>query len=242
MPYLNLNTQECISNCTIKEMFNQICKKSYKDEDETKKEDISKEIIDNIMIGNLDDILQDLVQNDKEIIIKEENEVHQISTISKQGENKNVSSINFGECENILRNKSNISSDEELVIYKIEHFIEGYNIPIIEYVLFSQDGKIKLNLKECNNLSIEYNIPVSLNENDINKHNPNSSYYNNKCEQITSNDGTDMTLYERKNEYNVNNMSLCEAGCVYKGYTIKKNYLNYILLYLIFEKNKKFIF
>ena len=151
LPYLNLNTQECISNCTIKEMFNQICKKSYKDEDETKKEDISKEIIDNIMNGNLDDILQDLVQNDKEIIIKEENEVHQISTLSKQGENKNVSSINFGECEKILRNKSNISSDEELVIYKIEHFIEGYNIPIIEYVLFSQDGKIKLNLEECNN-------------------------------------------------------------------------------------------
>ena len=218
LPYLNLNTQECISNCTIKEMFNQICKKSYKDEDETKKEDISKEIIDNIMNGNLDDILQDLVQNDKEIIIKEENEVHQISTLSKQGENKNVSSLNFGECENILRNKSNISSDEELIIYKIEHFIEGYNIPIIEYVLFSQDGKIKLNLEECNNLSIEYNIPVSINEDDINKHNPNSSYYNNKCEQITSNDGTDMTLYERKNEYNVNNMSLCEAGCVYKGY------------------------
>ena len=217
-PYLKLDTQECISNCSIKDMINQICKKSYKDDNETKQEDISTQIIDNILNGNLDDILQDIVTNDKEIIIKEENEVHQISTLSSQGGNKNVSSINFGECESILRNKSNISSDEELIIYKIEHFIEGYNIPIIEYVLFSQDGKIKLNLAHCDNFTIEYNIPVAINEKDINKHDPNSSYYNNKCEQTTSQDGTDMTLYERKNEYNVNNMSLCESNCIYKGY------------------------
>jgi hypothetical protein len=199
-------------------MINQICKKSYKDDNDTKQEDISTQIIDNILNGNLDDVLQDIISNDKEIIIKEENEVHQISTLSSQGDNQNVSSINFGECESILRNKSNISSDEELIIYKIEHFIEGYNIPIIEYVLFSQDGKIKLNLADCDNFTIEYNIPVSINEKDIDKHDPNSSYYNNKCEQTTSQDGTDMTLYERKNEYNVNNMSLCEANCIYKGY------------------------
>ena len=217
-PYLKLDTQECINNCSIKDMINQICKKSYKDDNDTKQEDISTQIIDNILNGNLDDVLQDIISNDKEVIIKEENEVHQISTLSSQGDNQNVSSINFGECESILRNKSNISSDEELIIYKIEHFIEGYNIPIIEYVLFSQDGKIKLNLADCDNFTIEYNFPVSINEKDIDKHDPNSSYYNNKCEQTTSQDGTDMTLYERKNEYNVNNMSLCEANCIYKGY------------------------
>ena len=68
-PYLKLDTQECITNCSIKDMINQICKKSYKDDNETKQEDISTQIIDNILNGNLDDILQDIVTNDKEIII-----------------------------------------------------------------------------------------------------------------------------------------------------------------------------
>ena len=29
-----------------------------------------------------------------------------------------------------------------------------------------------------------------------------------------------MTLYERKIQYNVNNMSLCENNCIYKGYNL----------------------
>ena len=34
----------------------------------------------------------------------------------------------------------------------------------------------------------------------------------------TTENDTDMTLFDRKNEYNVNNLSLCEFNCTFKGY------------------------
>ena len=177
------------------------------------------------MKGELDDILNNILINKTNVIINEGNEIHQISALSNQNINNNLSNINFGECEAMLRNKSNISSNEELIIYKIEHYIDNYNIPIIEYVLFSQDGKIKLNLADCDNYIIQYNIPVTIDENNIDKHDPTSSYYNDICSTITSEDGTDMTLYERKIQYNVNNMSLCENNCIYKGYNISTSHV-----------------
>ena len=33
--------------------------------------------------------------------------------------------------------------------------------------------------------------------------------------------GTDITLTDRKNEYNENNMALCEVNCKYDGYNSK---------------------
>ena len=70
-----------------------------------------------------------------------------------------------------------IKDDEELIKYKIEHKIEGFNIPIIEYVLFTQNGNINLNLSVCDNVIVQYDIPVSINENEIDKYDPSSAFY-----------------------------------------------------------------
>ena len=51
--------------------------------------------------------------------------------------------IDFGECEKRLRKEYGINEKEELIIFKIEHFIVGFKIPKIEYVLFNEKG-IKL--------------------------------------------------------------------------------------------------
>ena len=66
------------------------------------------------------------------------------------------------------------------------------------------------------------NIPVSVDERDLDKHNPSSNYYNDKCFPYTTKNGTDITLYDRKNEYNKNNMSLCLIGCQFQGYNPQK--------------------
>ena len=53
-----------------------------------------------------------------------------------------------------------------MIIYKIEHKIEGFNIPIIEYVLFNQNGSISLNLTICDNTTLQLDIPVSIDKYD----------------------------------------------------------------------------
>ena len=45
-----------------------------------------------------------------------------------------------------------------------------------------------------------------------------SYYYNDECSKYTSDNGTDMTIYDRKNDFNENHLSLCESNCTYKGY------------------------
>ena len=125
--------------------------------------------MEEILIGNIGELLEQVLKNKTDIIINEEFAVHQISSLDYQLGNKNLSSIDFGICEDLLRQKYSIDEKEELIIYKIEHKIEGFNIPIIEYVLFNQNGNITLDLSICDNITVQYDIPVSINENDEDK-------------------------------------------------------------------------
>ena len=120
--------------------------------------------------------------------------------------------------ENILKTKNGLDENEELIIFKIDNYIPGLNIPIVEYVIFNENGKIQLNLSYCDETPIQYYIPVSINDNELYKYDSKSDFYNDGCDQYTSEYGTYMTLYDRKNEYNNNNLSLCEINCEYKGY------------------------
>ena len=203
--------------CHVKPYFLKECKVNIEKNEE--KEELKQNIIDGIMNGEMKEILANIVNDKKNFIIQEDNEIYQISTLSNQSDkNYNLSIINFGECENILRRKFNLDESQELIIFKIEHYITGHNTPTIEYTLFNEDGKIKLDLNYCNNVSIIYQIPVSINEDELFKYDANSSYYNDRCYPYTTNSKTDITLYDRRNEYNDNNMSLCENNCTYKSY------------------------
>jgi hypothetical protein len=88
-------------------------------------------------------------------------------------------------------------------------------IPKIEYEIyypFNNSKFTKLNLEICKNMKIDIIIQVKIDD-DINKHNPNSDYYNNICSKATSKNGADITLSDRKQEFIDNNMTLCEENC-----------------------------
>ena len=209
--------------CHAKEFFFNTCKAKIENNED--KKEFTQNIINEILDGKMNEVLQMILSGKQSITIEEKSEIYQISTLSSQMniENNNLSSIDFGECENILRKQYHIDNNKELIILKIENYIDGYSIPILDYAIFTEDGKIRLDLDYCKDLSIIYNIPVSINENEIYKYDPESDYYNNICKPFSTDNKTDITIYDRKNEYNDNNMSLCEINCTYKGYdSIKK--------------------
>ena len=70
------------------------------------------------------------------------------------------------------------------------------------------------------NIKTNTYISINIDEKEIYKYNPNDEYYNSRCNQFTTDNGTDITLYDRQNEYNKNNMSLCEINCEYQGYDV----------------------
>ena len=53
---------------------------------------------------------------------------------------------------------------------------------------------------------------------DIEKYNSSSPYYNDVCYIADSENGSDLTLLERKNSYVDNNMQVCEKWCDFISY------------------------
>ena len=135
-------------------------------------------------------------------------------------ENKRVTTINFGKCEKKLKEIYDISEESDLYLLKVDKELEGKNFPQIEYELFYplKNGRIEiLDLSLCQGINIELSIPIIINET-IDKHNPKSNYYNDICSKASSKNNTDITLYDRRNDFIKNNMSLCEDNCEFIDY------------------------
>ena len=217
-PYL-YNNNSCIKDCSALDFLNHICKIS--NSNLNIKQNLIQDVINNLKNGTLNDLLSNVINGDKkDIIISEKNILYQITSSDNQNnkEYENISTIELGECENILKDKYNISRNESLIIFKTDYFVEGLYTPIINYLIFHPKTKEELNMNYCQNTTIIMNIPISIDEKDLEKHDPSSDYYNDKCYPYTSENGIDITLYDRKNEYNQKNMSLCSIGCEFNGY------------------------
>ena len=146
--------------------------------------------------------------------------------LQKNNKNKNKTSIDLGECENRLKFFYNIPKENPLYIIKLDINEEGINIPKIEYEVYypfnsNFNNFTKLNLSICEGTKIEISIPVSIKD-DINKYNISSDYYNDICSLATSENGTDITLSDRRKEFIDNNMTLCEENCELIDYNYTK--------------------
>jgi surface protein len=184
------------------------------------KDQIISKIKDDIINGNID--LTDLVYVDKkDITISINDTSFQITTSDNQkiNEYKNISTIQLGECESILRGKYNIDPEIPLIIFKVDHYIPGILIPVIGYEIYHPINKTKLDLKHCKEETIDFKIPVSINEDELFKYDPNSEYYNDECNSYTTNSGTDIILKDRQKEFNNDNYSLCENNCNFSEYS-----------------------
>ena len=133
----------------------------------------------------------------------------------KKNMNINITSIYLGKCEDILKDAYNISYNTTLYLLIIDINEQGMKIPKIEYEVYhiiDEDNLIQLNLTLCKNERIELSIPVDIDDN-IDKYNSSSGYYNDFCYRITSNYGTDICLKDRREEFINNNLTLCEENC-----------------------------
>ena len=97
---------------------------------------------------------------------------------------------------------------------------EGLKIPKIEYEVYYPlfgTSLIKLNLTSCENIKIDLSIPVILSDS-LDKINSSSDYYNDICYTYTSEDGTDISLSDRKKDFIKNNLIVCEEDCYFSKY------------------------
>ena len=150
------------------------------------------------------------------------NETYQVTNLSDKNLYDNLTYINIQDCENRLRLNKSIDPKEELMLLKIE-YSSYFKIPIIEYVFFNRNMS-SLDISACYCITFIYSIPVNtndlnfINESTIYKYNPDSEYNNDLCFQFTTEYNTDITLFDRRKEFNDNNLSLCESNCKFIEY------------------------
>ena len=174
------------------------------------------DILDDIEDGKFNEIFDKVINENKTYDAKENNITYIISTVSSQYFT-NYSTVALEACESLLKEKFVLNKNESLILLKLEYNIEKFKIPIIEYQFFLKNGT-RIDLSYCESLTENVSIPVKINEAEEFIHNPHSFFYNDKCSIYTSEYDTDLSMYDRKNNYNEQYLALCEKNCEYKRY------------------------
>ena len=132
----------------------------------------------------------------------------------------NMTTIDLGECETLLRNYYKLSSNETLYMKKMDIAQEGTKAIKVEYDVYcrlSGANLVKLNLSICSETTVTIGIPFDIKD-DIDLLNTSSGYYNDICYTTTSEDGTDISLKDRKNDFANKDRVVCQEGCIFSEY------------------------
>ena len=212
-PYYEIKSNKCLKYCDIIHFLDKICVTDYINK-ENKEYNINN-IKSSIQSHLIDDLLNNLTKGGEDIIIKEKGIKYHISTTSNQNNKiyENISNINLGKCENVLKKEYDINLNDSLLIFKVDVDVEGYSTTFVEYEIYHPITKKKLDLNFCKEEKIIISTLVNINEKEVAKYNPKSDFYNDICSTHTSKFNTDMTLKDRQNEFINNNMTLCEDDC-----------------------------
>ena len=236
-PLFNKKINECVGLCSVEEILKRKCIINRVDDD-------SLEIINK----NIRQIIYNLTMNDTiDIVIEGNNIIYQISTtnIVKNNKHANISSIDFGDCENKIKEEY---KTDYIIIQKSD--INYNNMTIVKYELYDPNyKKEEINLKLCKGNTIQIYTPLNITNNYIQNYyklheqgynilNKNDSFYNDICTQFTSKYNTDMNLFDRKIGYYIDRLTSCEIGCTYKEVNMEKRNLQ-CECPIKFEENNK---
>ena len=222
------NNNICLNNSDINinnSKINNYTSQKSKNENIKLYQDEVNNILYKIKNNEMNSIISDIInKNESDYIIEKKDMIIQITSLHNQRNNinNNISTIIINkECETILKSKFNINEEENILIIKYDLHIEGLNIPLIGYELFNPNDITQLDLKYCNNIGIDLNIPVSINASDLYKYNPEDDYYKDICKSYESDKNYDIIISDRKKEYNNYNLSICPKSCSFNEYDLE---------------------
>ena len=215
---------ECIKN-DIKNIIEDIVENKKNETEKMSKEEeveyydnliekIEKGFTENYDTSNLDNG-QDEVINTEKMTVTFTTPQNQRNNI-----NNNMTAIDLGECESLLRIEYNISPNETLYMKKMDIVQEGMKTPKVEYDVYCKlfgTNLIKLNLTVCANSKVSIYTPIKITEN-LDKYNSSSGYYNDICYTTTSEDGTDIPLADRQANYINQDKIVCQEDCQFADY------------------------
>ena len=220
-PYLIKEKNECSQNCSVSDLFNNVCNSN--NPNIVLKQKVLDNIRNAITSNSINELLNNVLENGEDLFVDDMPVKYQITSSSNQNnkEYNDISTIKLGECENKLKRFYNISEDDNLLIFKADIYLEGLLTPIVIYEIYHPKTKEKLDIIHCQDIKINISLPAKINEDELYKYDPKNNFYNDICFTHTSKNGTDITLNDRQDEFINNNLTLCENGCDYNSYNEK---------------------
>ena len=168
--------------------------------------------------------------NGENTFIETENAKIQISTLESQKDSK-FSNIDLGKCGEILKEKYCKTDNDSLIMLKYDLIPENETSTYVQYEIYDQNTKSFIDLKECSGTSVTVKVPIELDseieslynmfsKSGYNLFDANDSFYNDICAVYTTENGTDILLYDRRMGIyqSTLNISLCQKGCLFKSY------------------------
>ena len=224
-PKLKENSKECTDSIDVEDVINYILNIEKNRTEGSKLEQIKyyDNILQNIEssftsihydTSKIDSGIDEIITTDKMTV------TFTTTENQKNNINNNMTSIDLGECEILLRNFYNISSNATLYMKKMDIVQEGTKALKVEYDIYcklSGTNLEKLNLTACGGSKISIIVPIVIND-DLDKLNTSSGYYNDICYTTTSEDGTDISLKDRKNDFANKDRVVCQEGCIFSEY------------------------
>ena len=185
----------------------------------------------------ISELIKEYPNNGTSVVIEgEDNYAFQLTTSENEkktinGEydnNYNLSMIDLGDCEDLLKKENNIDEDTELIILKYEKMTNVAYEKNVQYEVFDPIEKKKLDLSICQTTSIDIYIPVTLSEKtqslykDLQEYgydlfDPNGSFYQEVCTPYKSENGTDVLLSDRRKDF-YDNETMCQPNCHYSSF------------------------
>ena len=219
------NTKECTDNMFVEDIIEDISLITKNGIEVSKEEDIKyyNDVLKNIEKGFTS------LKYDRSNIEKGQDEVIKTGKVTvtlttsenqKNNVNNNMTTIDIGECENLLRQFYHIPSDEKLYMKIMGIVQDGMNAIKVEYDIYCKlngTNLIKLNLTVCKETTVTIRIPFEINDH-IDKLNTSSGYYNDICYTTTSEDGTDISMKDRKNDFANQDRIVCQEDCIFSEY------------------------
>ena len=195
-----------------------------------------------LIYQNLKEQLRNRNSTDGNLLLITDNVVFQLSSLKEQNnlnsDNLYVSNVDLDECEKIIKEKENLTDDDDLIILKTDTKSDDQKVTYVQYEIYNPYTRKIINLDICSNVSIHVYTPVVIPPGSeslynsgasygYNLYDPENSFYNDICSTYTTENGTDITLSDRKNEIynnNLKNNTLCQNDCTFVSYnsTTKK--------------------
>ena len=202
-------------------------------------EEIHDIIVDNLLrsysgIGGLNQI----IEGKEKIIYQLTNSENELNLLkNKSLNNNNLSIIDLGECEDILRKEYHINQNDSLIILKQENISKTKSSEKnVQFEVYEPYNKRKLNLTICGGTRIKLYTKMVLSQNTQKTYNIlkelgydmfniNDKFYQDICTPYQTENNTDILLSDRIDYIYNNEDTQCQPNCEFIEYFLETQHM-----------------